>query len=300
LNPIFAVASIARSIKACRMRKPLCLRLLAALLAYAGLVTAVDAEPIRFPSAVAPPTPLQFRLARERGLPAPEPAAGKELVGELHRPSGEGRFAAVVLLHGCDGRLSTASEQREAQKLVALGYAVLAVDSFGPRGVRHRCAEEFGAPVDRVMDAYGALQYLASRADIEADRVAVLGYSQGAMTAISAVTRGGVKAYFERHFRAAVAYYPGCDNTEVDAPTLILIGALDEWTPTHNCREMIASQSGAGAPVELFVYSGAYHAFNFPRDRPAEYFGHRLEYNEAADRAAWSETTRFLRQNLGR
>ena len=59
-------------------------------------------------------------------------------------------------------------------------------------------------------------------------------------------------------------------------------------------------QSGARAPVELFVYSGAYHAFNFPCDRPVEYFGHRLEYNEAADRAAWSETTRFLRQNLCR
>ena len=276
------------------------LRLLAALLAYAGLVTAADAESVRFPSAVAPPTPLQLRLARERGLPAPEPSAGQALVGELYRPSGEGRFPAVVLLHGCDGRLSPAGEQREAQKLVALGYVVLAVDSFGPRGVRHRCAEEVGVPVDRVMDAYGALQYLAGRADIEADRVAVLGYSQGAMTAISAVTRGGVETLFERHFKAAVAYYPGCDNTEVAAPTLILIGALDEWTPTRNCREMIARQSSTGAPVELFVYPGAYHAFNFPRDRPVEYYGHRIDYKEAADRAAWSETTRFLRQNLGR
>jgi dienelactone hydrolase len=282
------------------MRKLLCRRLLAALLAYAGLVTAVDAEPVRFPSAVAPPTPLQLRLARERGLPAPESPSGQMLVGELYRPPGEGRFPAVVLLHGCDGRLSAAGEQREAQKLVALGYSVLAVDSFGPRGVRDRCIQELGVPVDRVMDAYGALQYLAGRADIDPDRIAVLGYSQGGITAISAVTRGGVETLFERHFKAAVAYYPGCDNTEVAAPTLILIGALDEWTPTRNCREMVAVQSGAGAPVELFVYPGAYHAFNFPRDRPAEYFGHRIEYNEAAARAAWSETIRFLRQSLGR
>jgi dienelactone hydrolase len=282
------------------MRDLMRLRLLAALLAYAGLVTAADAEPVRFPSAVVPPTPLQLRLASERSLPVPEIAPGQMLVGELYRPSGEGRFPAVVLLHGCDGRLSAAGEQREAQKLMALGYAVLAVDSFGPRGVRHRCAEEFGVPVDRVMDAYGALQYLANRADIDPDRVAVMGYSQGGITAISAVTRGGVETLFERHFKAAVAYYPGCDNTEVAAPTLILIGALDEWTPTRNCREMIARQSGAGAAVELFVYPDAYHSFNFPRDHSREYFGYRLEYNEAADRAACNETTRFLRQNLGR
>jgi dienelactone hydrolase len=249
---------------------------------------------------MAPPTPLQIRLASERGLSAPEPASGQMLVGELYRPPGEGRFPAVVLLHGCDGRLSPAGEQREAHKLVALGYVVLAVDSFGPRGVQHRCVQEVGVPVDRVMDAYGALQYLASRTDIDPGRVAVMGYSQGGMTAISAVTRGGVETLFPRHFKAAVAYYPGCDNTEVSAPTLILIGALDEWTPTRNCREMVARQSGTGAAVELFVYPGAYHAFNFPRDRPVEYFGHRIDYNEAADRSAWSETARFLRQNLGR
>ena len=276
------------------------LSLLAAVLVYAGLVTSAGAEPVRFPSAVAPPTALQVRLARERGLPAPESPSGQMLAGELYRPPGEVRFPAIVLLHGCDGRPSIAGEQREAQKLVALGYAVLAVDSFGPRGVRHRCAEEFGAPVDRVMDAYGALQYLASRSDIDPDLVAVMGYSQGGIIAISAVTRGGVETLFERHFKAAVAYYPACDNTEVAAPTLILIGALDEWTPARNCREMIARQSGAGAPVELFVYPGAYHAFNFLRDHPVEYYGHRLDYNEAADRAAWGETIRFLRQNLGR
>lgn len=43
-------------------------RSLAASLAYAGLVTAVDAEPIRFPGAVALPTPFQLRLARDSRL----------------------------------------------------------------------------------------------------------------------------------------------------------------------------------------------------------------------------------------
>lgn len=51
---------------------------------------------------------------------------------------------------------------------------------------------------------------------------------------------------------------------------------------------MIARLSGKGAPLRLLVYPGTHHAFNAVslRDRPLTYLGHRLEYNEVADRAA--------------
>jgi dienelactone hydrolase len=43
---------------------------------------------------------------------------------------------------------------------------------------------------------------------------------------------------------------------------------------------------------------GAYHSFNAAtlRDNPSTFFGHHLEYNEAADRAAWQETVEALRK----
>jgi dienelactone hydrolase len=198
------------------------------------------------------------------------------------------------------GRLPAAVERREAVRFVALGYAVMAVDSFGPRGLGQQCLGGNGPSADRVMDAYGALMYLAGRGDIDASRVALVGYSQGAWTALAAVAPGGAETLFERHFRAAVAYYPFCNESVVTIPTLILIGARDDWTPAKDCEEMEARATAAGVPLKLVVYPNASHAFNFPCNRPVEYFGHRMEYDEKAARAAWDQTTQFLQEHLGR
>lgn len=155
------------------------------------------------------------------------------------------------------------------------------------------------------MDAYGGLQYLAAQLFIDSERIAVVGYSQGGGIALAAVALGGMQELFDRHFRAAIAYYPGaCSRagTAVSAPTLILIGELDDWTTVRDCQAMMAQRSGAGAPLKLVVYPGAYHAFDATTlgDKPLTYMGHRLEYNEAADHAAWLETVAALRQAFGR
>jgi dienelactone hydrolase len=88
----------------------------------------------------------------------------------------------------------------------------------------------------------------------------------------------------------------------VVVPTLVLIGELDDWTPAKDCREMMARRSGEGASLRLVVYPGASHAFDAAslRDKPRTLLGHHLEYNEAAERAAWTETVAALRQAFGR
>jgi dienelactone hydrolase len=258
--------------------------------------SAVRAETVHFRSATTPPTPLQQRLARERGQDVPQQQS-TELTGELYRPLGNGPFPAVVSLHGCSGRSSREAEDASASRYVALGYVLLIVDSFGPRDIKERC-RGVGSSADRVMDAYGGLTYLAGLPFIDPERIAVVGYSQGAMVALSAVTVDGVETLFDHHFRAAIAYYPLCGERDgaVAVPTLILIGELDDWTPARDCRNMMARRSGEGAHLRLIVYPGAYHAFNSRRDKPLTLLGHHIEYNEAADRAAWQETVEALRQ----
>jgi dienelactone hydrolase len=265
---------------------------LLAVIATAAAALPVAAETVHFSTATTPPSPLQLRLAQERGEPVPVQAT--ELIsGELYRPVGEGPFPAVVALHGCDGR-HQASDNAFGARITALGWVLLAVDSFGPRGIAHRCTFDVGPPVDRVMDAYGALQYLAGLPFVDADRIAALGFSQGAMVALSAVQLGGIETLVDRHFKAAVAYYPWCREQNFSVPTLILIGELDDWTPAKACQDMMARRSGEGASVRLIIYPGAWHAFNATRVAPVTVFGHRVEYDEAAARAAWDETVRAL------
>jgi dienelactone hydrolase len=62
---------------------------------------------------------------------------------------------------------------------------------------------------------------------------------------------------------------------------------------------MMARRPDFGAPLRLVVYPGTHHGFNL-KTAPLTHYGHRLEYNEAADRAAWSETAAALRVAFGR
>jgi dienelactone hydrolase len=277
------------------MKTSLCAMAAALILASA----AARAETVYFPSGAAPPTPLQERLARERGEIV-ERRKGDDLVGELHRPPGAGPFPAVVLLHGCSGRSTRTWEDPAAARYVELGYVTLIVDSFATRGLTTACTG--GAP-DRVMDAYGGLNYLAGLPFVKPDRIGVIGFSQGAMAALSAVAVQGVETLVERHFAVAVAYYPSCSDRDgaFTVPTLILIGERDDWTPARDCREMMARRTGEGASVKLVIYPGAYHSFNSRslRDQPKTLLGHHLEYDAAADDAAWQEMTALLRRTLG-
>jgi dienelactone hydrolase len=199
---------------------------LAALLTTLLLIAPAAAETVRFRSATWPPTPLQQRLAKTAGQTIAEQAS-VPLTGELYRPPGSGPFPAVVLLHPCSGRLPPRLEQADAARYTARGYALLAVDSFGARGIADGCAGG-GASVDMVMDAYGALLHLAALPVIDPDRIALVGYSYGAGVALSAVAFDGPERLFDRQFSAAIAYYPWCpDRLAVGVPTLVLIGELD-------------------------------------------------------------------------
>jgi dienelactone hydrolase len=77
--------------------------------------------------------------------------------------------------------------------------------------------------------------------------------------------------YFREGFRAAVAYYPGCDipAPKMTAPTLILIGEADEANPVERCREMVAHARPDGVPIALTVYPGVHHNFDVAQMTPA-------------------------------
>ena len=83
------------------------------------------------------------------------------------------------------------------------------------------------------------------------------------------------------------------------APTLILTGALDDWTPPQACKDMVKRASDSGTEVDLVVYPNASHSFMVPQLRPGRrYLGHWLEYDEDASADALTQTRRFLDAHL--
>jgi dienelactone hydrolase len=229
---------------------------------------------------------------------------GDRIQGYLAKPDGAGPFPAVIGLHGCAGMHNT-TRQRLVDELVAWGYVILLVDSFATRGIDHACTSSaFATFLRRRPDAYGALVFLARQTFVDPQRVAAVGFSAGAWVTLSVAEPNSFELFVppsNLRFRAAAAFYPPCNQAVArpGIPTLIFIGALDDWTPAADCSNRIASWGNDGPPVELVVYPGAYHGFYYPHLQPGRtMFGHWLEYNgEAADDAR-HRLHRFLDRHL--
>jgi dienelactone hydrolase len=194
----------------------------------------------------------------------------------LYRPDGAGPFPAVVALHDCGG-LSNRPLARSrlfvgwARLLVANGFVVLYPDSFGSRGLHSQCREhdrKIHASRERVIDANAARLWLQSQSYVRGDHISLLGWSNGGIAALWAVRRTAAAPAGSADFRSAVALYPGCQRLRQTAwsarvPTLILVGGADDWTPASTCQQMVAGAHGRSARVELVVYPGAQHEFDW-------------------------------------
>jgi dienelactone hydrolase len=218
-------------------------------------------------------------------------AAGAEPVeireGELnlkavaYRPDGAGPFPAVVALHDCAGLRNAAgniaSKYREwAQLLVKDGFIVLFPDSYVSRGAGNQCStrvRSVRSDRERVGDANVARRWLEQQADVKADRISLIGWSDGGNTVLWTV-RPQQHRDDKPDFRSAVALYPGCRRLETTAwsarvPTLILIGGADDASSAPMCERMVAGAKGRSARIAIVVYPGAFHDFDHP-NRPLQ------------------------------
>lgn len=189
---------------------------------------------------------------------------------------------AVVFMHGCNGMFTRKGgiDRREldwAQRFNALGYAVLAVDSFTSRGQASECrgGGTARASVERPKDAYGALRYLQRQPGIRPDRIALMGWSHGGGTVLFSIgPRGPASAPDAAQlpdFAAAVAFYPGWCNTRAQGvdwstriPLLVLSGADDVWSKAAPCEALMQDVIARGSPVTFHLYPGAVHDFDYP------------------------------------
>ena len=250
-------------------------------------------------------------------------ADGKtQLTGYVFEPDVAGQHPAIVMLHGRAGPYSSLKRgSYTAQSLSARhqmwgefwarrGYVAVLVDSFGPRGhpegfPKHSYKDRPGEVSEqwvRPLDAYGALAYLRSRADVVADRVGLQGWSNGGMTLLSAIASDspGLKNLDVRGgFRAAVAQYPSCrtqlrqSGYKPYAPLLLFAASEDDEVSPDICRQFAGAMRARGEAVEFVLYDGAHHSYDDPG---------KTKQSHAPNHAAMLDTQRrvetFFQQHL--
>lgn len=256
----------------------------------------------------------------------------------LFKPEGADlkRLPAVIALHGCGGMYSTSTAQKDtlsirhkmmAELLVAEGYAVLFPDSFRPRGVEEICTEKSKMRTitqqNRRLDAQAALAWLQSRNDILPERIAILGWSHGGSTVLSTLNskQSAVAGWRERspvmpYFRAGLAFYPGCGESQrggsdysLSSPLTLFIGESDDWTAPGPCIDLTAKLKAAGEDVMITVYPDTFHGFDGPSNQKRRRLdvpngvnpgrSVTMAVNPAARDDAYAKLKIFLRRHLG-
>jgi len=227
--------------------------------------------------------------------------ADVKVTGLLFKPKGEGVHPAVVLLHTCGG-LKPHVTQAWPDYLTGLGYVVLSVDSYSPRGISN-CAQGIGWS-EQADDAYGALDYLSGLPFVDGNRVGVLGFSRGAMAINDFIAKTrhkddptNTRSGSDPDFKAAIAFYGRCglSQTRKNLPLMEIVAEKDEYlAPT-------CIAAGKFLPIEVHVLRGAHHAFDSPGPGGrVDPFGNVMYYSAGATTEAEKHVKLFLGKHLGK
>ena len=245
------------------------------------IISKIDGEAITFPSA----SPFTLEHVTEGDLEE----LSHEARGRLFLPPHAtplNPVPGVVLLHGARG-VSGAREITYARQFAAMGIAALVVDAFASR--RH-LATDFTRRLIEITetmvlaDAFAAQRTLAARPEVDAQRIALIGFSYGGMASLFAAHRqvsdlyrghfNGKARQLNGHaeplvepFRAHVSFYAPCiadfeDTRSTGAPVLMLWGDQDELIDETRCQALADDLREGGSDVDVQVFEGAYHQWD--------------------------------------
>lgn len=255
----------------------------------------IAGAPITFPS-TSPFSPADAGHPTEA---PPQLAAGRLYLPPDLSPAD--RVPAVVFLHGSGGVLA-ARELTYGPQLAAMGVAALVVDAFAARS--DRATGFVGRLLEitetmLVADAYAGLRHLSTIPGIDPSRVALVGFSYGAMASMYALNAdlADRMAPDGLRFAAHAAYYGPCiarfeRPRTTGAPLLMLWGDGDELIDFDRCQAFASEARRGGSDVRTMVYRGALHQWDggFGR-RPIGRLLNSCDFRVEADGTVRDENT---------
>lgn len=205
----------------------------------------------------------KFLLGDKNGRPV-------TLAGELRIPIGAtGTLPAVILAHGSGG-LAT-YHARWADELNSIGVAAFLLDSFSGRGIASTVNDQSQLDTIAMMvDAYRALGVVAQHPQIDASRIAVMGFSKGAVAAVYSSNERFRQMWAPAgvQFAAHIGLYTPCytryreDDKVTGKPIRLFHGVADDYVPIGPCRAYIGRLRAAGVDATLTEYPGAHHTYD--------------------------------------
>jgi carboxymethylenebutenolidase len=210
------------------------------------------------------------------------PSGEAHITVECFSPGADGKFPAVLLLHGSGGLdPGTADVFREIGRgLASLGYVALVPHYFEKTGhvVGARSHDdELKSYREAVNDG---IEFAVTMKNVDPERIGLVGYSMGAYLAFFRSARDPrVKAVVSCSGPLPV------ESKAKFPPVLILQGSKDKGSPAERLKAFAEKLKASETPYATHIYRGMGHNFDIPAwddasRRIAVFFDRHLKINE--------------------
>ena len=229
-------------------------------------------------------------------------ADGLNFKSQFYVPDGARNRAAVLVFPEAFGLSENAITR--AKRLAEMGFAALACDLHGDAKREEDLQKAvvllqpmFDDPTKTRARASAALAALSARPEVDASRIASIGYSFGGLMSLELARMGAA-------IKAVVGFHSGLD-TKMPAPAdskpkpriLVCIGAADPMIPPEQRAAFEAEMNAAQADWQMHIYGNVVHSFT-SHDAAKRNLPDAIRYDEKADAMSWAALTQLFNEAL--
>jgi dienelactone hydrolase len=168
--------------------------------------------------------------------------------------------------------------------LTELGYVAYAPDMFGAQADRSVIGTLVADTALFRSRLHGALDVLAGRGEVDADRLGAIGFCFGGRSVLE-LARNGADLRCVVSFHGSLGTDAPAEPGAVKPSILVCTGADDPHCPTEQRIAFEAEMTAAGADWTLIAYSQTVHGFANPAHTDGSVAG--VEYQPRSDARSW-------------
>ena len=231
-------------------------------------------------------------------------ADGSTLIGYYAAPENSQAIAGVIVAPEWWGR-NEYTEQR-ARELAGHGYAALAIDMYGDKKVTTDAKQAYEWMMQTFEDtetivtrASAALATLAQQTEVNADKLAAIGFCYGGKVVLD-LARSGADLKAVATFHATLAPKAPAQEGQVKAEIMVFHGEEDSMVTLDDVAKFKEEMFAAKVNHEVIVYEDAKHGFSNPlADERAKANGVDLGYNAEVEQKSLAAMYELLHHHLG-
>lgn len=228
---------------------------------------------------------------------------GSQLIGYFAAPESDTPVPGVIVAPEWWGR-NDYTEQR-ARELAEHGYAALAIDMYGDKKVTTASnqayewmMQTFEDPDTIVNRATAALNTLAAQDEVDADKLAAIGFCYGGKVALD-LARSNAPLQAVATFHANLSPKAPAQEGQVQAEILVLHGEQDSMVSLDDVESFRKEMQAANVKHDVIIFKEAKHGFSNPlADERAKANGVDLGYNAEAEKQGLEAMYALLARRL--